>query len=47
MKAEKATIPFYTTILATLLKEWREQNHISIYAIAKNNKCQSAHHYPI
>lgn len=35
MKTEKATIPFYTTILATLLKEWREQNHISIYAIAK------------
>lgn len=35
MKEEKATIPFYTTILATLLKEWREQNRISVYAVAK------------
>lgn len=35
MKTDKTRSSFYTTILATLLREWREQNHITVYSVAK------------
>ncbi|WP_455633966.1 hypothetical protein [Parabacteroides sp.] len=35
MKSDNQTTSFYTTVLATLLKEWREQNLVTAYAVAK------------
>lgn len=35
MKSDNPTNPFYTTVLATLLKEWREKNLVTVYAVAK------------
>lgn len=35
MKLDNQTTSFYTTVLATLLKEWREQNLVTVYAVAK------------
>lgn len=35
MKSDNQTTSFYTTVLATLLKEWREQNLVTVYAVAK------------
>lgn len=35
MKTDITTSSFYMTILATLLRDWREQNHITVYAVAK------------
>lgn len=35
MKTDKTRSSFYTTILATLLRKWREQNHITVYSVAK------------
>ena len=42
MKSDNQTTSFYTTVLATLLKEWREQNLVTVYAVAK--AINASHH---